>query len=91
MVYVLPRQEVVLVLLLTQGLQGITTCANVLVQALIALFPDSIDRLEPETSLIGGPKPIWVSTRGTNAFTLFTSKNSQCGGDGIEFGAHHCA
>ncbi|KEP48489.1 putative P-loop nucleoside triphosphate hydrolase, partial [Rhizoctonia solani 123E] len=40
---------------------GIVNCASALVELVSQLFPDSIDKLQRETGLIEGPKPIFFS------------------------------
>lgn len=52
---------------------GIVDCASSVVQLISELFPHSIDRLNKETGLIDGPKPIFFSgwDRGVVRFEQF--------------------
>ncbi|ORY76949.1 hypothetical protein BCR35DRAFT_332754 [Leucosporidium creatinivorum] len=68
---------------------GITRVGSSLVDALLRLFPESIDRLPPEKGLVEGPKPIWLlSSEDAEAGDDLTS-NFLFGeaGSGVEFGA----
>lgn len=63
---------------------GITNFGNILVQSILKLFPDSIDRLPAEKGLVSGPKPVWLSGRDEDSFTNFLFGES---GSAVEFGA----
>ena len=62
-----------------------------LVDALLALFPESIDRLTPEKGVSPGPKPVWTAGSQSDeeewSFSSFLFGES---GSGIEFGAEQC-
>ena len=40
--------------------RGITNCANTIVQLILEFWPNTIDRLKPESGLADGPKPVFI-------------------------------
>ncbi|KAF7310359.1 UvrD-like helicase ATP-binding domain-containing protein [Mycena chlorophos] len=70
---------------------GIVNCARTLVDTITKLWPDSIDKLEPERGTVEGLIPIFFNsweaeTTEANQF-LFGAETS---GGRIDFGAHQC-
>ncbi|KDQ15746.1 hypothetical protein BOTBODRAFT_31632 [Botryobasidium botryosum FD-172 SS1] len=70
---------------------GIVDAASSVIDLLLALFPESIDKLEAEAGLADGPVPVFFagwdnSTAGFKEFLL--GKGSR--DSSIEFGAHQC-
>lgn len=63
---------------------GITDVGNLLVESLLSLFPNSIDRLPAEKGAVAGPKPVWLSGHDEESFTNFLFGES---GNAVEFGA----
>ncbi|KAL8293616.1 hypothetical protein RQP46_000317 [Phenoliferia psychrophenolica] len=70
---------------------GITRLADSLVQAILGLFPNSIDSLPPEQGIVDGPAPVWIvpgdQDGPSRSFSSFLF-----GDDGapVEFGAEQC-
>ncbi|XP_037496959.1 TPR and ankyrin repeat-containing protein 1 [Jatropha curcas] len=51
---------------------GVLKLANSVLDLVLHFFPSSIDKLDPETSLISGEKPVWVQMKnGENALASF--------------------
>lgn len=68
--------------------QGITRCAHAVVHAILELFPNSIDRLAPETGIADGPSPLWIEGSAEAGFDVFSRDEAT---EHIEFGAKTCA
>ena len=65
---------------------GILQLASSIVDIIHHFFPDCIDSLKPETSEVGGPRPIVFSDFRAKAYFDSLSVNNH--GNNIEFGAH---
>jgi len=66
---------------------GICDAADALIKVIRALFPNSIDHLEPEKGLVQGPRPLFLPQRSESIKEIFSSSE---GTSEIEFGAHQC-
>jgi DNA polymerase III delta prime subunit len=62
---------------------GVVDLANTVVELLVHFFPQSIDKLEPEFSLVEGPLPIYLSSAEDILSSIFSSSSEnqrlQCG------------
>lgn len=67
---------------------GIVSIANSVVQLLVHFFPHSVDKLDPEISLLDGEAPVFIHTdENCDLLTSLFNRGSRAGGGGCEFGA----
>lgn len=70
---------------------GITAVGSAIVTALLELFPESIDRLPPETGLVKGPKPVWLIPGVEGADENLSHFLFGESGSAVEFGAEQAS
>ncbi|KAI9892526.1 MAG: hypothetical protein M1814_001483 [Vezdaea aestivalis] len=67
--------------------QGILALASCIIKTLWTLFPETVDKLEPEIGLVKGPLPIFLVGRDFQLSALFSEQNDSQPEQNFQFGA----
>ena len=66
---------------------GILCAANAVIGTLMDIFPEAVDRLQPEKGVFGGPKPQLIGDRETHMLSRFVRASMGMSGP-MDFGAN---